>query len=104
MQMTNYVGQKDVENTLHLWMGAMLCLLAMDKEQRASQAEMYKDADLDGMLVSLHAWGAEWQAVRFHSGILTAALCNCVPLGFGRWVELRREDLGLKLDLVLRTM
>lgn len=63
--MTNYVGQKDVENTLHLWMGAVLCLLAMDREQRASQADMYKDPDLDRMLISLQSWSAEWHAVCF---------------------------------------
>jgi hypothetical protein len=63
MQMTNYVGHKDLENALHLWMGAVLCLLAMDKEQRASQADMYRDPDLDRMLVSLQAWGAEWHVV-----------------------------------------
>lgn len=63
LQMTNYVGQKDVENTLHQWMGAVLCLLAMNKDQRANQAEMYRDPDLDRMILSLHSCASEWQSV-----------------------------------------
>lgn len=78
LQMTNYVGQKDVENTLHIWMGAVLRLLAMDSEQRARETRVQRDLDmhrdpdmhrdldrdLDCMLASLQSWAAEWQWVR----------------------------------------